>query len=415
MKKLFSLVLCLSLTICFATSVSAAPRYANSGFIYGFQDWDSDQVKPGDQIIKTADECYNALDYVLKWGYDGQVILNPKLADMDNDRLDSAIIYFAGHGDGLSIDLGYGMGISNGTGKDYKNIENLDFNQVQLGVLSACYSAVPGIPSIAKQINDNGAACTIGWKEDVQSPSLKDFNAKFFEHLDNGYSFENAAFGAKDDLINGPQLPTYQPTATVFNYQFFGNSGNTIEKLSYKSSENKDPSRMDLSVFLHDELKQYVVDDVTYEYMSKDYEEIADYIVEHDNPDFDIADYNIYEGTRTTHYHDLFFRYVLNEIETDYGYNLIMEDGNVKIITVAGTPISENTPLTLSENNYTDEELFDIAIEELGFDNEIKNKRASRMYLSATGEILYQVEITYYDYYNNGSTTAFCVGYSFTE
>ena len=84
MKKLFSLVLCLSLTICFATSVSAAPRYANSGFIYGFQDWDGDQVKPGDQIIKTADECYNALDYVLKWGYDGQ--------DRKSTRLNSSHI-----------------------------------------------------------------------------------------------------------------------------------------------------------------------------------------------------------------------------------------------------------------------------------------------------------------------------------
>lgn len=414
MKKLFSLVLCLSLTICFATSVSAAPRYANSGFIYGFQDWDGDQVKPGDQIIKTADECYNALDYVLKWGYDGQVILNPKLADMDNDRLDSAIIYFAGHGDGLSIDLGYGMGISNGTGKDYKNIENLDFNQVQLGVLSACYSAVPGIPSIAKQINDNGAACTIGWKEDVQSPSLKDFNAKFFEHLDNGNNFENTAAGAENDLTNGSTLPSYHPTATVFNYEFFGNKQNTIEKLSNKQSENK----KGIESLLHEGLEQYVItDDVSYKHMSGEYGEIENYIKENINNEFNLNDYTIYEKERskTVQYKPVYFRYNLNGIETDFGYNILIENDKAVLITVAGTPISENTPLTLSENNYTDEELFDIAIEELGFDNEIKNKRASRMYLSATGEILYQVEITYYDYYNNGSTTAFCVGYSFTE
>ncbi len=190
-------------------------------------------------------------------------------------------------------------------------------------------------------------------------------------------SFLNA-MGLSDDQI------IYNPNTKTVSVAKDDNFVSNLEK-SIKNAENSI-----FTLMFENSSKQYVVyDDVLYKTGSQDYSSIESYIKNEINKDFNTSDFIASENEGT-----LSFNFTIGGLSSDYGYNVLTENGKVLLITQMGTPISKDTVKINESDILSDEEVCKMALEE----NEggiVSEQKVYKWIDSATGKIKYTVDTTY--------------------
>ena len=357
MKKIIMMLISTTMVVSITATAfaeSIQPRYSNTGYVFSCigngEDDDND-------YIDTLEECGTVCDYINKWGLFGELYINPSLSEFQDGRLNSPIIYFAGHGKYDSVNTGGSSGISDGNKSGYKNIRNVDFDETKIAVLSGCYTAsVPG--NITERLNINGADFSLGWKNSYDNEHSRRFSAAFFKHLDQQRSCFDALYYATDELLTGADGESaIWNNADIFDFAYYGDGDFTINSFlsTYSEDVNNDYDRY--TPLYHDDLVQYEVeDDVNYQYGSKDYDELENYFKENINEDFDISDYNCkdMEAFIDGDLNILTLRYKVGSIDSNFGYNVMTDNGKVFLITQVGTDITDEnifSPLTEISDN----------------------------------------------------------------
>ena len=358
MKKLVSILISVTMVLSISSAAfanSIQPRYSNTGYVFGCVG--SGESDDEDDEINTLQECGTVCDYINKWGLFGEIYINPGLSEFQDGRLNSPIIYFAGHGNYDSINTGGTTGISDGSKSGYKNIRNVDFDETKIAVLSGCYTAsIPG--NITERININGADFSLGWKESYDNEHSRRFSAAFFKHLDQQRSCFDALYYATDELLTGKdgESPIWND-ADIFDFAYYGDGDLTISSFLSTYSNYIDDSYDRYAPLYHDDLIQYEVDgDVNYYYGSEDYDSLESYFRDNIDENFNISDYSCedMEAFKNGDLNILTLRYKVGNIDSDFGYNVMTDNGKVFLITQVGTDItSENivSPLTTMSDN----------------------------------------------------------------
>ena len=184
--------------------------------------------------------------------------------------------------------------------------------------------------------------------------------------------------GLSDDQI------IYNPNTKTVSVAKNDNFVSNLEK-SINNAENSI-----FTLMFENNSKQYVVyDDVFYKTDSNDYSSIENYIKNEINKDFNVSDFIGSESEGT-----LSFNFTIDGLSSDYGYNVLTENGKVLLITQMGTPISKDTVKINESDILSDEEVCKMALEE----NEggiVSEQKVHKWIDSATGKIKYTVDTTY--------------------
>ncbi|MGE4213661.1 MAG: hypothetical protein AB7E42_02640 [Anaerotignaceae bacterium] len=206
-------------------------------------------------------------------------------------------------------------------------------------------------------------------------------------------------------LKNGKLYMPLRETLSIFDFKgdkIVYNSEDktiTLHKNLYFEPDKKS------SVFkglIDDSYTQYVVDgDVYYYEYSQNYNAIEKYMKENINPDLDIDNFKITEDGSTSQtghgLNSLSLKYVVGDLSSDFGYNLIVEDNRVVLFTQIGTDISKNPPVVDTSNMLSDEELCKMALADKNDSTVVAEQKVYRCVDSATGKIKYTVETVYGD------------------
>lgn len=370
-------------------------RYANTGYVYYCVGRGSDS---DNDYIDTTKEAETVGNYISRWGYDSNLFENARQSDFNDGRLNSPILYFAGHGNATSVNTGGTSGISSMGTAGYKDIRNLDFSTNELVFLAACKTAYNGTPNlpIARAIANQGVSgqiCTIGWTGKPRTTHMRKFSASFFEALDNGMSYEDAAYQAKEATKSVTGGGTNG--ADIYTYKLFGATTNTITNIGNNLKRSAKKSMVDM--LIDDSLTQYIVDgDVNYYEFSKDYNEIEQCIKENLNANFDINDFEVTEdgAEGENAFNSLSFRFVVDGLVSDFGYNIVIENNKVLLVTQIGTDIINYVPVIDKENMLSDEELCKMALAD-DDDSVVAEQKVNKYVDSATGKIKYSVDTVY--------------------
>ena len=118
-----------------------------------------------------------------------------------------------------------------------------------------------------------------------------------------------------------------------------------------------------ISVYLNNSKAQYIIDDTRVRYVqgSMDITEAGRYIKENINADFAVEDYSVEENEKFVNW--VFLRFVVEGIESNFGYNIICFDGNVRIINKVGDFNEKFDISAIKPVSMTDEEIKAKAIE----------------------------------------------------
>ena len=118
-----------------------------------------------------------------------------------------------------------------------------------------------------------------------------------------------------------------------------------------------------IRVYLNDSENQCVIDDTRVRYMkgSMDITEAGKYIKENINADFAVEDYSVKENEKFINW--VFLRFVVDGIDSNFGYNLICFDGNVRIINEVGKFNEDFDVSVIKPVGMTDEEIKAKAVE----------------------------------------------------
>lgn len=398
MKKFVTLVLSASMILGLSANAFAEEnllRYCNTGYVY----YCVGKGITGRRYINTTQEAETVGDYISKWGYDSNLFRNARQSDFNDGRLNSPITYYAGHGSVTSVDTG-ASGIATDYQDGFRNIKNLDLSTAELVFLAACYtadnsdsSAPLPIARYMANLGVSGQICTIGWHGSPDTAHMQTFSAAFFEALDNGDSYSGAARYAKQQTMN---TTAQQTSADIYTYELFGAVNNTITKIGNSLKRTAKKSMVDM--LINDSLTQYIVDgDVNYYEFSKDYNDIEQCIKENLNPNFNINDFEVTEdgAEGENAFNSLSFRFVVDGLVSDFGYNVVIENNKVLLFTQVGTDIIDNVPVTDKENMLSDEELCKMALADDDDSVIVAEQKVNRYVDSATGKIKYIVHTVY--------------------
>ena len=202
-------------------------------------------------------------------------------------------------------------------------------------------------------------------------------------------SFLNA-MGLSDDQI------IYNPNTKTVSVAKDDSFASNLEK-SINNAKNSI-----FTLVFENNSKQYVVyDDVIYKTGSNDYSSIESYIKNEINKNFNVSDFIGSESEST-----LSFNFTIDGLSSDYGYNVLTENGKVLLITQMGTPISKDTVKINESDILSDEEVCKMALEE-NKGGIVSEQKVHKWIDSATGKIKYTVDTTYGTEETGYSTVSF--------
>ncbi|MGE4213660.1 MAG: CHAT domain-containing protein [Anaerotignaceae bacterium] len=398
MKRFVALVLSASMILGLSANAFAEEnllRYCNTGYVY----YCVGKGITGSEKIDTTQEAETVANYISKWGYDSNLFENARQSDFNDGRLNSPVTYYAGHGSVTSVDTG-ASGISTGNQNGFYSIKNLDLSTAELVFLAACYtadnsdsSAPLPISRYMANLGVSGQICTIGWHGKPDTVHMITFSEAFFEALDNGDSYSEAARHAKKET---KKITGGQTSGGIYTYELFGAVNNTITEIGNSLKRTAKKSVLEMSI--DDTLPQYIVDgDVYYYEFSKDYNEIEQCIKENFNPNFDIDDFQVTEegAEGENAENSLSLRYVVDGFVSDFGYELLVEKNRVLLFTQLGTDIIDNVPVIDKDNMLSDEELCKMAVADDDDSVVVAEQEVNRYVDSATGKIKYIVNTVY--------------------
>ena len=395
MKKLVTTITALALAVTTASTAFAEVtplRYDNTGYVYYCvgNGW------KGEDYIDTTKEAQTVQTYINSWGYFCDkygCIKNPKAKDITEGRLNSPIVYLAGHGNYYSVDCG-NSGIKSADRTDpFVNISNFKFNSVDLAFLAACKTNSIA-NSITKKFVDNGAKYAIGWVGSPETAHMLAFAKAYFQALDEGKTFGDAELEARKYLIK--HATSGDETAAIYTYRSEGDK-NAKPDINYARSRNNSSTLDYLLKQLEDDEPRWIVnDDVKYKNGSKDYDQINEYIKNNVNPNFNISNYavNEYEFDFTTSEKitSLFFIYMLGDIRSDFGYEVDFdENGNALLITQIGTDLSTYKPTGEEKTDEDTAAILKMARDKIENKQNIESQKLTKRFDSKTKKVIYKV------------------------
>lgn len=394
MKKFGAILLTMSFVIGTFSTVFAdvQPRYGNTGYVYycvgrGYSS--------GNKYINTSTEAGIVQDYIQSWGYDCGPYNFFENADPDEyteGRLNSPIIYFAGHGSPTNIDCG-GSGVTiEDRFSPFVNINDFNFNEVDIAFLAGCRTSSI-TESVAKKFVTNGAVYSIGWVGSPATAHMRYFTEAYFDALDKGCTFEQAEECAR---VRMHDFTAGQETEDIYSYKSYGD-GSAKPDTSYGPSYGRNAEDVTLlDLFINDDMVQHIVNEnVIYEPSTHNYAEIEEYIKENINSNFNIDEYEINEETTDVFEKDvtvLMFNYKIGDVLTDFAYKVIIEGNKAILITQIGEDIS-NKSFDMSEETYVEDAvLYQMATDEIENVENIDSQKTYKYFDSELEKIVYVVE-----------------------
>ena len=180
------------------------------------------------------------------------------------------------------------------------------------------------------------------------------------------------------------------------------------------TSDNAVTPYPSIEPYLDEELNQKTVDKkVTYKFASHNYDEIEQYIKENVDADFSLENYNVRDLGEGSAYNPISFRLKVGGISSNYGFTALCLNDELRLITFTNTYDSTSSKEILSTasvtNDYTDSELYEMAIKADGFSYKVDEQYIEKYYDVTERKVVYNVNTVYED---NGGTY-FCTVHKF--
>ena len=406
MKKGIAIILAAAISIIPVTTAFAG---VDDAYFFGCVDDDLD----------TSTEMENVEYWIDKMGYYTKIYTNPSISRFSDSRLNSSVLYFAGHGNKYSLNTGDDVGICNDGRNDYKDISDSNFSRTEMAIMAACktgrYNNDPS-ECLAGTIEDNGANFVLAWTSSPNSGILADYTDSFARYVRKGNTYFDAVTKTENLLLNEGVIEDNP----VFDVILFGRINDTLPEVSDDANSlaikvSKNP----VAAYLDEELNQKIVDkEVTYKAASHNYDEIEQYIKENVDADFSLENYNVKDFSKENGVDLISFRLKVDGISSNYGFTALCLDDELKLITFSNNynnTSSENilSAASLSTNSiatdYTDNELLEMAINADGFSYNVDEQYIEKYYDITEGKVVYNVNTVYED--NSGAY--FCTVHKF--
>lgn len=385
-----------SLILMCTLTTTAIPAMANSGYVYsvGYPMTSYSEGSETFPAIDTTQEAKNAATNIAKAGYTKKVVTE-EISDstITPSWLDSDIVYLAGHGDGNGNAVYWGNKDENlnyRVSANYtppathgRNIQNQTLSNTRLAIMAACKSGVSN--GIANAFQKQGAKCSIGWTVNVNNGALADYTDILTNYLGDGYTIQNAIKATNADLIDKLVEGT-----GVFKYKTYG--GGVYDTITNtRSVSGNEDSFLNVEGYT-DISKQNL------NYMNGDDSELVTYIVDHIDSRFDADKFEKYEVmTLPDDDSDMIvaYRYKIGDTVTSFGYNINIEDYDVKGIWSSGEELYDyeitakpnKSAVLLEENALADSNITDMVI----------SQHTSAYFDSVSKKMVYNVYTVYED------------------
>ena len=382
-KRLFSILAIF--TIATSTIVSA-----NSGYVFSVG---ANLPSTKDEsAIDTRQEARDAANNLANAGYSKKIVTSNIGSDTITLKwLDSDLLYLSGHGERNAVlwiddDNGLNYRVANysvGSEDLVCDITDHNFVNTKLAIIAACYGGLSN--GLAHSFELQGADASIGWTKVVDNYNLHDYTKTLTSYLGDGLTIQNSIKSTNADM-----LKKLHDTSSVFKYQTYGQVYVPITKNRNMSSDDNSLKT----------IKGYIsIDNDNYQYLNGDDTEIVSYINEElfrRNEIFTIP------GDDT----DLIltYRYQIGNIDTDFGYNVNIENNEVKGIWISGEKIySYDVPMSISKDLVND--IKEKAIQDSNISDEIVEQNVITYFDSIDKKLVYKVETTYQD----ASNGVYCI------
>lgn len=398
MKKVFAMAIALVLSV-----GTAATAFAGSDDAYFFG---------GEEMLTEMEDVQYHMD---KMGYYTKIYTNPTVSRFTSSRLNSSVLYVAGHGNKYSINTGDDCGICNDGRTDYKDVTDSSFSRTEMAIMAACktgrYTNEP-TECLAGTIEDNGANFVLAWRSSPNSGILADFTDRFARYVRRGNTYLDAVLNTKDYMLAHDVIPDN----AVFENILFGRINDTLPEVTARAAKMAAKADADpVQAYLDDELNQKLVKEaVVYKDGSSDYDEIEQYIRENVDAEFALNDYSVKEfGEEENGVNLISFRLKVGDAISDYGFTAICIDDEMKLITFTDsydkTTVDEikSTPVTMAAED--EDDLFARAVEADGFDYDVDEQYLEKYFDTETGKVISLVNTVYVD--QNGAY--FCTEHKF--
>lgn len=283
--------------------------------------------------------------------YDGILKTAPKQSDFSSNNLNSSALFLAGHGSSTDMSWPYydgsktvGITTSRIPINNFTSIENQDFDNTIIGILAACHSGETG--GVADYVNENGAICTIGWQGVVNDVGMKDYCYLLLDYLDDGKNMLDAVSNTIADLANGDGQSGLiwdnnghnEEDKNVIKTLVYGNYNYGLEGFTRSSRALSDfqftSPNSNAKVYRD-------IENLQYEIESKNYSEIADYIQNNIDSQFDLKNFKVseIEMVQGSGRYLITFTYYMEDFKTDFAYNVFVINNKVTEISQTGNEI----------------------------------------------------------------------------
>lgn len=344
-------------------------------------------------------------------------------SDLLRENLDSTVVYLAAHGSMTDLSWPYASedkvvrlttSPNADDGSDYYSIYNKTFDNIDFAIIAACKAGMRG--GVADFLAQKGAETTFGWTgENVENAAARDYGILMADYLSDGYTIVNAVTASTADMvagegdskikwdsidINGVKYP--DTTKSYFQTAIYGDLNNTLTNVRSVVRETITTPSPEITIYPN-------ISGMEYEVYSYELDEIANYIKENIDSYFDLdlfacGESEVIDGTGNS---IMTFRYKVGDYISDFGYNVVIVDNEVKEIVRVGESLY-NMPATLSSDSV--ESKFDVFKEKneasTVYDTNISNVDYIKRFDSKTKEYFVRVVTTYE--YEDGTT--FCEG-----
>ena len=329
--------------------------------------------------INTIREARVASEHFHAAGYLSSVSTRPTLEILrgnigNSPRMQSSILYFAGHGSYRSIMFNhrqrggeYYTGVVHGIGNARRNVGILDnrMDSVQLVTFAGCRTASGEVNLLTRSI-DQGATTAVGFTLSPFDRDLRAWSERYTYHLSIGGTVQQAVYYANNYSYSDPSVKSSRIMGDQSLRILLDTSSNnsSISEINSSLSENASivstfhkNEFQDQEDKLFDNVKQRIyyisADDKSFNFHDPDYTDISSYIKKNIDHNFDIINHTIHLSNSFGADGSIEFVYTVNGIETNVSYVVIVNDGIcIKVATngdISNVKALRNLPIITYE------------------------------------------------------------------
>ena len=210
----------------------------------------------------------------------------------------------------------------------------------------------------------------------------------------------NAYISTKNYMLN--EYSQITSNNNIWKTYMLGDINDTLQKPSNIKSSNlkKQSDNITVDDFLLDSLEQHIITEPI-EYQQGRYDELESYIKKFIDSKFNLDDYVVRENHMTNTVDLVEFKYVFNNLETNYGFTVIYIDGLATIITFTKDHDKVDLDkLVLSSYtlNISDDDFYKKAIAEDNVENAIvKEQQLETRFDASSCKVFHIVNTVYED------------------